>query len=93
LLYVDARVPIFVSFRRAFDTSESLTDAIYTTRVQMSSQNIEEAAKIKSRSEKAMATQPDNSCQIAAANKCSHKEDGSEGLPGLHGLARLFTKR
>jgi hypothetical protein len=46
----------------------------------MSSQNIEEAAKIKSRSETAMATQPDNSCQIAAANKCSHKENGSGGI-------------
>ena len=50
-----------------------MTDAIYTTRVQMSSQNIEEKLKLKLRFEEFLALRPDNSCQTEAANKCSRE--------------------
>lgn len=45
-----------------------MTDAIYTTRLQMSSQNIEGEVTLKLLFDKSRADLPDNSCQNTGAN-------------------------
>jgi hypothetical protein len=71
LSHIDAPVAGFVySQRDARRTAAIETDAIYTTLIEMSSQNIGKGMKSELLLADFWLTGADNSCQSAAANKC-----------------------